>query len=112
MLQAVAGDADEPYAHRHRRIPAAVDDPVEVGGRQKFVRPGDEVADHTIVSIERDHLIVEVEGARKRMELADPDRSSLNSIERFRRDSSRAAAQQRLRDQRARTQPIQPDRDR
>jgi len=85
---------------------------IEASGRQKFVRPGEEVADHTIISIHRDHLIVEIEGARKRMELADRDRADLNSIERYRRDTQRAAAAQRLRDQRSRPQPIQPDSDR
>ncbi len=92
---------------------------IEVNGRQTFVLAGEEVADHTIVSIHRDHLIVEIDGGRRRMQLADTDRSSLNTAERFERDRDRAMERQREmlereRDngRRSRPEPLRPDRDR
>src|SRR5262245_8607255 len=43
VLQAVVGDAHEPYSERHRRIPPPVDDAVEVGRgqrREQLLSPG------------------------------------------------------------------------
>ena len=92
--------------------PAAL---IEIGGRQRFVRAGDEIADHEIVSIHADHLIVKVDDEERRVSLADPGRSSLDSAARYRQDVNRAAEQQRgraERDRRSRPEAIVPDRDR
>src|SRR3954469_10174317 len=36
VLDVVVGDADQPHAERHRRVPALVDDAVELGRCQSF----------------------------------------------------------------------------
>ncbi len=92
--------------------PAAL---IEVNGRQRFVREGEEIADLLVVSIYADHLIVEVNDEERRMPLAEPARSSLDSAARYRRDLDLAAEQQRARaerDRRSRPEAIVPDRDR
>ena len=38
VLEAVADDAHQPDAERHRRVPSLVDDPVEVGDRREVRR--------------------------------------------------------------------------
>ena len=46
VLQTVVRNGNQPHAQRHRRIPTAIDDAVEVGGRECFEKPAGALVDH------------------------------------------------------------------
>lgn len=68
---------------------------IELGGAQRFVSPGDVIGDYEIIQCRPGHVILEIDGARKKLALEPRSAQSENSAQRYRRNRDRAIERQR-----------------
>jgi len=68
---------------------------IELGGAQRFVSPGDVVGSYEIIECRQQHVILEINGERKKLSLEPRSAQSENSLDRYRRNRDRAIDRQR-----------------
>jgi hypothetical protein len=86
---------------------------VESGDRQRFVSPGDVVGRYKIVRVETDHVIIDLDGEEKKLELAPGSGRELRADQQYISDRNRRIEnqeQQRLRELRERRERLLEDR--